>query len=58
MCMAAGALPLFARWKRERRGALWVLLETRGPPVHLVNTHLGPNLRDRLVEQVTDVRRA
>lgn len=48
--MKAGALPSFSRWKRERRGALWVRLENRGRPVHLVNTHLGLNLRDRLAQ--------
>lgn len=48
--MKAGALPSFSRWKRERRGALWVRLETGGRPVHLINTHLGLNLRDRLAQ--------
>lgn len=48
--MKAGALPSFSRWKRERRGALWVRIENHRRPVHLVNTHLGLNLRDRLAQ--------
>ena len=48
--MKAGALPSFSRWKRERRGAVWVRFENQGRPVHLVNTHLGLNLRDRLAQ--------
>jgi len=46
----AGALPSQARWKRERRGALWVRVEDNGRHVHLVNTHLGLNRRDRLAQ--------
>jgi endonuclease/exonuclease/phosphatase family metal-dependent hydrolase len=46
----AGALPSKSRWKRERRGALWVRVEHNGQPVHLVNTHLGLNRRDRLAQ--------
>ena len=48
--MRAGALPSQSRWKRERRGALWVRLEDIGRPVALVNTHLALNRRDRLAQ--------
>jgi endonuclease/exonuclease/phosphatase family metal-dependent hydrolase len=48
--MRAGALPSQSRWKRERRGALWVCVENTGCPVHLINTHLGLNRRDRLAQ--------
>ena len=46
----AGTLPSQSRWKRERRGALWVRVENNGRRVHLVNTHLGLNRRDRLAQ--------
>jgi endonuclease/exonuclease/phosphatase family metal-dependent hydrolase len=48
--MHAGALPSQSRWKRERRGAVWVRVEHNGRPIHLVNTHLGLNRRDRLAQ--------
>jgi len=46
----AGPLPSQSRWKRERRGALWVSVENNGRPVALVNTHLALNRRDRLAQ--------
>jgi len=46
----AGALPSQSRWKRERRGALWVCVEDAGCQVALVNTHLALNRRDRLAQ--------
>jgi endonuclease/exonuclease/phosphatase family metal-dependent hydrolase len=48
--MHAGALPSSSRWKRERRGALWVRLETNGRRVNVVNTHLGLNRHNRLAQ--------
>ena len=48
--MHASALPSQSRWKRERRGALWVRVDNNGRPVHVVNTHLGLNRRDRLAQ--------
>ena len=48
--MKAGALPGFSRWKRERRGALWVRLDVTPRPLHVINTHLGLNRRDRLAQ--------
>jgi endonuclease/exonuclease/phosphatase family metal-dependent hydrolase len=48
--MRAGALPSSSRWKRERRGALWVRLEINGSRINVVNTHLGLNRRDRLAQ--------
>jgi endonuclease/exonuclease/phosphatase family metal-dependent hydrolase len=51
--MHAGALPSSSRWKRERRGALWVRVETTGRQVNLLNTHLALNGRDRLAQTET-----
>ena len=51
--MRAGALPSQSPWKRERRGAVWVRVEPDGRPMHLVNTHLGLNRRDRLAQTET-----
>ncbi len=51
--MRSGALPSQSRWKRERRGALWVCVDNSGCPVHLINTHLGLNRRDRLAQTET-----
>lgn len=51
--MRAAALPSQSRWKRERRGAIWVCVENAGHPVHLINTHLGLNRRDRLAQTET-----
>jgi endonuclease/exonuclease/phosphatase family metal-dependent hydrolase len=51
--MHAAALPSQSRWKRERRGALWVQFKQDGHRVHLVNTHLGLNRRDRLAQTET-----
>ena len=48
--MKAAALPSFSRWKRERRGAVWVRLEVGHRRLHFINTHLGLNLRDRLAQ--------
>lgn len=51
--MHAAALPSQSRWKRERRGALWVRIGVDGRHVHLINTHLGLNRRDRLAQTET-----
>ena len=48
--MRAGALPSRSRWKRERRGALWVGVEEAGRTVALINTHLALNRQDRLAQ--------
>lgn len=48
--MQMGALPSLSRWKRERRGALWVQIEKGKCHVHLINTHLGLNRRDRMAQ--------
>ncbi|HTS17383.1 MAG TPA: endonuclease/exonuclease/phosphatase family protein [Verrucomicrobiae bacterium] len=46
----AGALPSSSRWKRERRGALWVRVEIDGQALQVINTHLGLNSRNRLAQ--------
>jgi len=33
----------------EHRGALWIVLDFQGTPVHIVNTHLGLNPKERLL---------
>lgn len=48
--MRRAALPSFSRWKRERRGALWVRVDVDHSHVHFINTHLGLNRRDRLAQ--------
>ncbi len=48
--MHAGALPSQSRWSKERRGALWVHIESGSRHVHLINTHLGLNQRDRMAQ--------
>lgn len=45
--------PLPSLWRkkpREVRGAMWVLLQTPLGPVHFINTHLGLNGRERLLQ--------
>lgn len=47
----AGELPTFRhRRKLEQRGALWVECLVDGTPLNLINTHLGLNRRERLLQ--------
>ncbi|MEN6336535.1 MAG: endonuclease/exonuclease/phosphatase family protein [Phycisphaerales bacterium] len=47
----SGTLPsLQDGGRREPRGALWVAVELGGRTVHVVNTHLGLNARERLTQ--------
>jgi len=47
----AGSLPgVPRRWGYEPRGALWVAIEVDGAEVQLINTHLGLNRRERLMQ--------
>ena len=47
----AGPLPgLARRWGFEPRGALWASIQVDGAEVQLINTHLGLDRRERLVQ--------
>lgn len=47
----AAPLPTLAGWRfLERRGALWVTIESHGRRIHVLNTHLGLLARERVAQ--------
>ncbi len=47
----AGPLPTFKRRRAlESRGALWAAVRFGGKEIHIINTHLGLNRRERLLQ--------